>query len=123
MLEAQERRGRNLAWTRYATGLPGAAPAGLRPLLRDLAGRAAGRRPLRGRHRPHVLRRIDVLALERRLESRAGGAGRGTEGARLASDRLPAAHTAACLARGARDPAPAIFTKNHSVGKLSGTDG
>ena len=52
--------------------------------------RAAGRRALRRGHRPHVLRRIDVLARNRRLQGGAGRPGGGTAPARHAAHRLPA---------------------------------
>ena len=53
---------------------------------------ATGRRALRRGHRPHVLRRVDVLAPHRCVEDRAGRAGVLLPRARHRADRLPAEH-------------------------------
>ena len=67
--------------------------------LRDLDRRRARRWPLRHRHRPHVLRRIDVLASQRRVEDRPRRPGRVLSRPRHRDRRLPAAHRPPRLAR------------------------
>ena len=75
-------------------GLHAPARAGLRALGRVVEGRQPRRRPLRDPAGPRLLRRVDVLARDGRLEGGAREARRARARAGRARDRLPAGHAA-----------------------------
>ena len=79
-------------------------PQGVRALGRVSRGRRAGRRPLRGRRRRRVLRRVDVHAPFERVQGRPGSPCRPFAELGLRLHRLPAGHRAspALRSRGGR---------------------
>jgi leucyl/phenylalanyl-tRNA--protein transferase len=73
--------------------------AGLAHFDRSVDGRRAGRRHLRGRDRAHVLRRVDVLAPDRRVEDRHDAPGGTARSLGLSAHRLPAGDRSPAVAR------------------------
>ena len=88
-LRRGRRRGRPKTWINapHPPPLRRALRASAMPHGRGLAGRDAGRRPLRRPPRRGVLRREHVLARARRLEGRARPSGRAAAGRRLHAAR------------------------------------